>query len=615
MVNPGKGIFKCFGCGKGGDSVRFLMEHEHYSYPEALKYLGKKYGITVEEEEQTPEQIAQMNEREALYHVSAFAQKYFSEILWNDETGRSVGLSYFKERDLSEASIQKFQLGFCLEKWDAFTNEALKNGYSKEYLVKTGLSILKEKNESENTEERLYDRFRGRVMFPIHNLSGRIIGFGGRILSAEKTKTQAKYVNSPESDIYKKSQVLYGIYFAKTAIINKDCAYLVEGYTDVISMHQNGIENVVASSGTSLTVDQIKLISRYTKNITILYDGDPAGIKASLRGIDMILEQGMNVRIVLFPEGDDPDSFARKHRTEEIENFIETNATDFIKFKTNLLMKDVTDPLKKAGLIQEIMQSIALIANEITRSVYVKECSRMMDIPEDVLNKELKKIFRANFKKKHGEAAQDLPENNEPAPPQEIVPEDSVPLIESEPQEKEIIRILLLHGHRMTTQKFLDENNQEHDIQINITKYLTDEIRNDEMDFKHPEMKIIFDVFCEYANRNEVPDLRVLLGSEQKEVRDLAVEIISTPYDLSENWMNKNIYVPTEQEERKMDEVVHESLYAFKLKYAEMLIKEVRQQMKDTADPADQSLLLVRVKQLQDWRANLCKSLGRIITK
>ncbi|MEG2666565.1 MAG: DNA primase, partial [Bacteroidales bacterium] len=331
IVSPAKGIFKCFGCGKGGDSVTFLMEHEQISYPEALKYLARKYNIEIVEEEKTEAQIQKLNDRESLLQVSEYASSYFSKNLWETEQGRAVGLSYFRERGFSDVIIQKFQLGYCLDSWDAFSKEALKESYPKRYLVSSGLSIEK--------EDRLYDRFRNRVIFPIHSLSGRIIGFGGRVLTVDKTK--AKYVNSPESEIYNKSQVLYGIFLAKRDIINKDLAYLVEGYTDVISLHQAGVTNVVASSGTSLTQDQIKLISRFTKNITILYDGDAAGIKASFRGIDMLLSQGLNVRVVLFPDGHDPDSFAKSHTSEQIEKYLQLHAVDFIRFKTGLLLEEV----------------------------------------------------------------------------------------------------------------------------------------------------------------------------------------------------------------------------------------------------------------------------------
>src|ERR1035437_2106664 len=382
-VSPAKGIYKCFGCGKAGNAVNFIMEHEHYTYPEALKYLAKKYNIEIEEDERTPESVETENEKESLYIISSFAQKYFSDLLLKNEEGKAVGLSYFRERGFSDEVINKFQLGYCLSDWSGFTDEALKNGYKIEFLEKTGLTIV-------NDSGKQYDRFRGRVMFPIHNLSGRVIGFGGRILKADPKSP--KYVNSPESDIYHKSNILYGAYQAKKTIINLDNCYLVEGYTDVISMHQSGIENVVASSGTSLTIEQIRLIGRYSKNVTVLYDSDPAGIKASLRGIDLILEEGLNVKVVLFPEGDDPDSYSKKVSATELKEYIEKKAVDFILFKTNLLLAETQgDPVKKANLIKDIIGTIAKIPDPIIRTTYLKECANLLDTDEKVLITELNK--------------------------------------------------------------------------------------------------------------------------------------------------------------------------------------------------------------------------------
>ncbi|MBM3437254.1 MAG: DNA primase, partial [Bacteroidetes bacterium] len=397
-VSPVKGIYKCFGCGKAGNSVNFVMEHEHYTYPEALRFLAKKYNIEIEEAEQTPEQIQEINEKESLYAVTAFAQKFFTEQLLQTEEGKSVGLTYFKDRDFRVNTIELFQLGYSPDAWEAFTKTALKNGFNMGYLTRSGLTIEK--------DGKHFDRFSARVIFPIHNLSGRVIGFGGRILKKDDKK--AKYINSPESDIYNKSQVLYGIYFARNSIIKKNNCLLVEGYTDMISLFQAGFENVVASSGTSLTTDQIRLIKRYTPNITILYDGDEAGLKASFRGIDMILEQGMNVKIVVFPEGDDPDSFVRNHRTIEVEEFLAAEANDFIRFKTNILLREAQgDPIKKAELIKDIVQSISQIPDQIIRSVYVKECSVMMEMAEQTLMNEMNKLLRKKFKATTGQV---LPE-------------------------------------------------------------------------------------------------------------------------------------------------------------------------------------------------------------
>ncbi|MEI6455211.1 MAG: DNA primase, partial [bacterium] len=398
-VSPAKGIYKCFGCGKAGNSVNFLIEHEHYNYPEALRALARKYNIEIEEEALTPEQIQETSEKESLFNLNLFALQYFSGVLFDSEEGRAIGLSYLKERGIREDISRKFQLGYSLDKWDSFSESALQNGYKREFLLKTGLSQEK--------DSRLYDRFHSRLIFPIHSASGRIIGFGGRILGPDKNR--AKYINSPESEIYSKSKSLYGIFFAKNAIISKDSCLLVEGYTDVISLFQSGVENVVASSGTSLTTDQIRMIQRYTSNITILYDGDPAGIKASFRGIDMILEQGMNVKIVLFPDGEDPDSYARKHHPAEVQDFIRKSAVNFILFKTRLLLDEAqADPIKKATLIKEIVASVALMPDAISRSLYIKECSSLMAVQENILMNELNRLLRKKILK--NAAAEIIPE-------------------------------------------------------------------------------------------------------------------------------------------------------------------------------------------------------------
>ena len=380
MVSPAKGIFKCFGCGKAGDSVRFVMEHEHYSYPEALRYLANKYGIVIEEKELSPEELMAQNEREKMFNINTFAQQYFSDTMKNNEEGQAVGMSYFRERGFRDAIVEKFQLGYCLNQRDAFVQHALKNGYSKDLLLNIGLAS--------GNEERMYDRYQGRVIFPIHNLTGKVIGFGARILSGDKTK--AKYLNSPESEIYIKKQTLYGIFFAKNEISRLDECILVEGYADVLSMHQAGIVNTVASSGTSLTVEQIRLIGRYTKNVTIFYDGDSAGIHAALRGLDMILEEGMNPRVVLLPPDEDPDSFVQNRPIEEVREYIEKNAKDGISFKAHFLLKDVAnDPIKRAQVVKDVVSTISLIPDAIYRATYVKECSRLMDMSEQSLMNEL----------------------------------------------------------------------------------------------------------------------------------------------------------------------------------------------------------------------------------
>ncbi len=390
-VSVGKGIFKCFGCGKGGDSVRFIMEHEKATYPEALRYLANKYSIEIAEVENTPEEQAVNDRRESLYIVSAWAAKFFQQQMLETDEGKSIGLSYFKERGFRDDIIKKFELGYSPDVWDALTQSAITEGYNIQFLEETGLTIRKE-------NEKFYDRFRGRVMFPIHSFTGRVIGFGGRTLKTDKAVP--KYVNSPESDIYHKSNVLYGLFFAKKSMRDEDNCYLVEGYADVLSVHQAGIENVVASSGTSLTIEQIRMIGRFTKNITILYDGDDAGIKASLRGLDMILEEGLNVKIVLFPDGDDPDSYVQKFGSAAFKSHIEGSKKDFILFKTSILLKDAgNDPIKRAGIIREVVESIAKIPDGIKASVFVRECSSLLQIEERVLISELNKIRLGKIKK------------------------------------------------------------------------------------------------------------------------------------------------------------------------------------------------------------------------
>jgi len=404
-VSPSKGIFKCFGCGKGGNAINFIMEHEGLSYPEALRFLANKYNIEIEEKELSAEEIEQKNIKDSLQIVTNFAAKHFHDNLKNHQEGRSVGLSYLKERSIREDMIDKFDLGYSLDQWESFTQAALKKGFKQDYLEKTGLTIVK--------EDKRYDRFRGRIMFPIHSLSGNVIGFGGRTM--KKDEKTAKYINSPESEIYHKSNILYGIYHAKKAITKNEKCYMVEGYTDVIALHQKGIENVVASSGTSLTENQIRLVKRFTPNITIIFDGDPAGIKASLRGIDLILEQGMNVKVLLLPEGEDPDSFSQKHSASDLVQYIEENEEDFIQFKTRLLSEEAqNDPVKRANLINDVVRSISMIPDGIMRTVYIKNCSSILDIDEKVLYEETNKIRNKKARQKHKreQAGRDKEEKN-----------------------------------------------------------------------------------------------------------------------------------------------------------------------------------------------------------
>lgn len=604
-VSPTKGIYKCFGCGKGGNSVNFMMELEHYSYPEALRFLAHKYNIELDEEVPTAEQMAALDERETLFNICTFAQKHFTDTLINKDEGKAVGLSYFKEREFTDATIESFQLGYCSEKWDDFTQYALKNGYKIEQLVSAGFSIDK--------EGRQFDRFRGRVMFPIHNLSGKVIGFGGRILITDKTKS--KYINSPETDIYSKSKVLYGLYYAKNAVIANDNCYLVEGYTDVITMHQAGILNVVASSGTSLTTEQIRLISRYTKNITILYDGDAAGIKASFRGLDMILEQGMNVKIVLFPDGEDPDSYTRKNRSAEVVEYITKSANNFILFKTNLLLEEAAhDPIKKSLLIKEIVQTIALIPDVIQRSVYIKECSALMDIQEDTLLNELNKLIRKKFSKE-SQAPEDeyIPEPTEYAAPKQ---HDEVELDDSIYQEKDIVRLLLNYGTHELDNSYVNEDNEKVESKISVAAYIVNDIANDEMKFKNQSYQLIFEEFVKIIGTETLPDEQYFTHHENTEIRNTAIDLLSFPHHLSDNWENLHrISVPSEDRQTILELSVKNSLLSFKLKKVEDMLTENAKLIKECADDEDLILNMERQKRLLDVKKAISLLLKRIITK
>ncbi len=603
-VSPAKGIYKCFGCGKAGNSVNFVMEHEHYTYPEALKFLAKKYNIEIEEEEQTPEQIQELNEKESLFAVSAFAQKYFTDQLFNSEEGKSIGLSYFKNRDLREHTIEQFQLGYSPDSWDAFTKHALKNGYKTEYMVKSGLTIDKNGNK--------FDRFSARVIFPIHNLSGRVIGFGGRILKSEEKK--AKYVNSPESDIYSKSQVLYGIYFAKNAIIKKDNCYLVEGYTDVISLFQAGFENVVASSGTSLTTDQIRLIKRYTPNITILYDGDEAGLKASFRGIDMILEQGMNVKIVMFPKGEDPDSYVRSHRSIEVEEFLTAGSKDFIQFKTDILLKETkNDPVKRAGLIKEIVQTIALIPDQIIRSVYVKECSVKMDMAEQILMNELNKLIRKKFRHNFKEIPDEIFDNfSEPQLEKKV----EIDVFDTSYQEKDVIRLLLNYGQDEILFEQNDENSKPIQIPVKVSKFIINDLEVDNIKFKNENYQKIYEEYVKLVEEENVYDSKYFTYNINKGISKNSINLLTSPYEL-DDWENKkNIIVVTEKQKLKI--AILGALLSLKGKIIEQLITENQQKLKQAELEERYEEIPEMLKRQQDLKTiskDINKQLGRVITR
>ncbi len=604
-VSPPKGIYKCFGCGKGGNAVNFLMDQEHFSYPEALKYLAAKYNIEVEEEKPTPEQQQALDEKESLFNLNAFAQKYFQEQLHQNEEGKAIGLSYLKERGFSLEVIQKFGLGYCLNKWDEFSRHAQKNGYKKEYLVKTSLSKSK--------DQQLYDTFRGRIMFPIHNLSGRVLGFGGRIMTSEKNKP--KYINSAESEIYHKSKALYGLFFAKSAVASSDNCYLVEGYTDVISLFQAGIENVIATSGTALSTDQIRLIRRYTSNVTLLFDGDAAGLKAAFRGIDLILEEGLNVRVVIFPEGEDPDSFAQSKRPLEVKEFIESNARDFISLKTDLLLEETSnDPIKKAGLIKEIAQTISLIPDPIARTLYVQKCSDTMQVDEKLLFAEINKMRRKNFQQKrkqtHAETDEHAWVNAE-----EGIAEKQTPLpLEENFQEIEIIRILLKYGSEELTLEVENEDKRMEEIIVRVMDFIVDDLEEDKITFENEACREIFTYFLTARQNQSLPDEQVFFQHESENIRKLAIDLLTTPYSLSDNWEERHrIYVKKENE--NLRENVYRVLYAFKLKKLEKMIGENQEKIKKADNDEELMPLLENERNLKNTRSRFAKELDRVVTK
>ena len=622
-VSPAKGIFKCFGCGEAGNSVHFLMKHEHFSYPEALKYIAKKYNIDIEEEPLSPQELEKQTEREALFNVSDFAQKYFADTLFNNDMGKAIGLSYFYERGLTDNIIQRFGLGYCVDEWDNFTKHATANGYSRNVLEKTGLTIYKDDGKS-------YDRFRGRVMFPVYSVSGKVLGFSGRILSSEKQA--AKYVNSPESEIYNKSRTLYGIYQAKGAISKSDLCYLVEGNIDVITLHQAGVENTVASSGTSLTTEQIRLIHRYTKNITVLYDGDPAGIKAALRAVNMLLEEGMNVRVVLFPDGEDPDSYTRKYGSEAIQNYVTTQATNFIVFKTKILLEDTKgDPIKKAELIKDIVETIALVPEIIERNIYVKECASILDVSEQTLATELaKRIY--NNRKKQGEkelAQQQADSTSIPNTGEEATTQPDSPIVDMEkvkrelldsmfskteiPQEQKIISLLLNYGDVVLKTNVTDDEGNTQEEEYYVAAQVVGDIITDELGFKNPLYQEIFDIYKNKILEGEIINSSYFFDLNRDDITNMVASMLLNPYNVSDNWFTKyHIYVPSYQENLEKD--IKQSLLRFKQLKLEDKIRELSEQLKQNLSDDDMMITLYKIESLKKIKQMICQELSQIIT-
>ncbi len=602
-VSQAKGIYKCFGCGKGGSSVNFIMEHEHLSYADALRWLANKYNIQIREKEENPEDVKERNDRESQLIVSEFAQKFFSEQLWETNPGRLIGLSYLRQRGMRDDIIKKFGIGYCPEGKDTMTSAAVKEGFKMEFLEKTGLTIKR--------DDWIRDRFSGRMMFPIHGISGRVIGFGGRTLTQDKTI--AKYLNSPESDIYHKSRVLYGIFQAKRSIIQEDKCYLVEGYTDVTSLHQSGIENVVASSGTSLTIDQIRLIRRFTNNVTIIYDGDQAGIKASMRGIDMVLEEGINVKVLPLPEGEDPDSFSRSMSATQLNEYIKSNETDFIKFKTKLLLAGVeNDPISRAKLITDIVSSIAVIPAEIVRSEYLKECSRLLDVRETVLYNEIRKLKVKSedelIKHQERELLKDANLKSHPL----IIPAPEVNPCENE--ERELLKFLIKYGfHKLTR----DSIHEIPDIDpVYVAGYILSELEADQMESANPAIRTVFEEYRKFADDENFDAIKYFVNHPDLMVSQLVSDILSEKDKLAQFWKKKGNYI--EEEHEILYQLVPKVLQEYKLRYVSYLISQAEKGIRKASENNDDEAVIEfqkRYQKLKTVESLLCSHLGnRTIT-
>ncbi len=611
IVSPAKGLFKCFGCGKGGNAVTFVMEQEACSYVEALKMVAKRYHIEVHEREQTEEDIRRNNDRESMFALNGWAAEYFANYLCHEQEGMSVGMSYFRQqRKLSDATIRKFGLGFCPARGDRMTKDALAAGYKREFLLSTGLSLQRESDGS------LYDRFRDRVIFPVHNISGRVVAFGGRTLRTDKQV--AKYQNSPESEIYSKKRELYGLYFAKRAIQQQDVAILVEGYLDVISMHQAGVENVVASSGTSLTTDQIRLLGRFTRNITVIYDSDPAGIHASLRGIDMILHEGMNVRIVLLPDGDDPDTFARSRSTAEVQAYIRDHEQDFLDFKAHLLIADAQgDPIRKAALISDMVQSIAQIPDAIRRSVYIKECARTMDIDEQILIGEVarKRLATTGDRETDDFVRRQTALRREPQPAAEAA-RLAGPVTAGSSQEaleRELVKYLLKYGH--CSFDFKEGRNM---VACNVAEVIFNELDADHLVFANRLCNEILDTYRAQWQAvgvgTEVP-AHYFLNHSDPEVCNLAVDILTSDdnYVPSELWRRKEVHVESDDEMLAVG--VPKAVTLYKSKVIEGYIRELQARLAADEELPDDTLreIMQRLAALNRAKVTIAHKLQRLI--
>jgi len=606
MVSPVKQIWKDFSSGKGGNAVTFLMEHEHFTYPEAIRYLAKKYNIEIEETERTDEEKAQADARESLYLVSEYANTYFQKILHKTDQGKAIGLSYFKERGFTEETIEKFQLGYSLDEWQAFTDEALGKGYQIEFLEQTGLTIVK--------EEKRFDRFKGRVMFPIHSMSGRVLGFGGRILTNDKKA--AKYLNSPESEIYHKSKVLYGLYFAKQTIAKEDNCYLVEGYTDVIQFYQTGVKNVVSSSGTALTSEQIRLINRLTKNITVLFDGDAAGIRASIRGIDLILEQGMNVKVCTFPDGEDPDSFAKSNTLEELTTYLNENAKDFIQFKASLLVKEANnDPIKKAETIREIVNSIAKIPDAIKREIYIRECASIMDISENVLFSTLAQIS----KKEIQDASKRIKQEQKAFEVVKDQPQQKPKIDVQYELERKIIEILMLYGNR--TEQFEDLILKEDEVsgdllleptihEARVFEKIYLDLQEDEMMFSNAQFKVLYYSIIDKLNQDDNFSTKDFVNQLDQESASEVTSILMEDEKYNLHDWERNQIIPKEKE-HSIAQLVSQTILSLRCYLIDQKVAEYKNET--LKDNIDRRAIIEDVKDYVGLKMLLSRKLGKVI--
>ena len=601
VVSPAKQIFKCFSTGTGGTVVTFLMEKEHFTYPEALRWLADKYGIEIPEaRKQTKEELESISEKESLFVINDFANQYFQDNMHSRDEGKSIGLSYFTERGYDAEIIEKFQLGYCMDKSDDFTKAAIKKGYKKEYLSKVGLIKVK--------DDRTFDFYRGRVIFPIHSISGRVLGFGGRTLKSDKKV--AKYYNSPESPIYNKSEILYGLYFSKGEIIKRDECFLCEGYTDVISLYQSGIHNVVSSSGTSLTKEQVRLVKRYTQNLTILYDGDAAGIKASFRGIDLILEEGLNVQVVMFPDGEDPDSYAKKHSEEELAEMIQESKQDFITFKASVLMSGIDDdPIKKAKLIRDVVESVSLIPDQITRSVYVQQIAKKFDIQERTISNELIKLLRSKVSKTERYPAQFENPERTPEPQQEAKLKTKP--AKNEEYELDLIRFMIIFGSK----EVLIPDDEEDEKKNCVIELICDELSKDDLIFDNEQYRLVYDMFEKGLEENVLLTASYFKKLEDQKIVSFVSNLESNEIELSYNWIQKyNIY--TKSESDNLYKSVMNSIYNFKYHKVDELLLKIKNEIKESQSSDDDLLaLLGEQMSYERIKKKLSDKLGRIILK